>query len=79
MPNGECPTGAANRQRIVALERDAQRHDERISMLEGAVAEMRVLDAVTDLRVKLLLVALPGVGSIIGGIITALVMRAMGG
>ena len=79
MPNGECPQGVENRQRIVALERDTGRHNERIGVLEGAMGDMRVLDAVTEVRIKLLLVALPGIGSIVGGIITALILRAIGG
>ena len=79
MPNGECPTGVENRQRIIAVERDCGRHNSRITAVEGMVGELRIIDAVTARDLKWALGASALLGSIVGGIITTLLTRLIGG
>ncbi|HUS80419.1 MAG TPA: hypothetical protein VM283_04065 [Armatimonadota bacterium] len=79
MPNGECPQGVENRQRIVALERDTGRHNERIGKVESLIGDLRVVDAVTARDLKWALGASALLGSIVGGIITTLLTRLIGG
>ena len=79
MANGECPLGVSNRERIVAVERDCGRHNDRIGKIEAWIGDMRVVDAVTTRDLKWALGASALVGSIVGGIVTTLLTRLMGG
>ena len=78
MANGDCPVGAKNGEAIRSLSRTCDSLRDDIKELEGALTSMAIDEAVSSTQTKLLLVGLPGVGSIIGGIITAIVMRALG-
>jgi len=78
MPNGDCPVGARNAADINNLARTCDELRETIKELGKQVQGMSVNEAVASTRTKLLLIGLPGVGSIIGGIITAIIMRALG-
>jgi len=79
MANTQCPTGVENRQRIIALERDAGRYNDRIGRVEGVISDLRVVDAVTTRDLKWALGASALLGSIVGGIITTLLTRLIGG
>jgi len=76
--NGDCPVGAANKRDIANLARTCDDLRTTVEARRKAVQAAAIEDAVTGTTTKLLLIALPGVGSIIGGIVTALVMRALG-
>jgi len=79
VPNGECPWGVENRQRIIAVERDCGRHNERLAHIEQLIGDLRVVDAVTTRDLKWALGAAAMVGSIVGGIIVTLLTRLIGG
>ena len=79
MPNGECPTGVEMRQRIIAVERDTGRHNRRLGALEKEMGDLKIVDAVTARDLKWALGASALLGSIVGGIITTLLTRLIGG
>lgn len=78
MGNGNCPIGAANQRDIANLARTCDQLRQVIDTLQQEMGQMGIRNAVNDTRTQLLLIGLPGVGSIVGAIVGALIMKALG-
>ena len=79
MSNGDCPVGARNERDIHNLAQTCVELRRGLQELVRSMQVMQVDGAVRNTKTRLLLIALPGVGSIIGGVVTALIMRALEG
>lgn len=77
--NGDCPVGARNERDIHNLARTCDELRRGLQELAKSLQGMQVDGAVRNTKTQLLLIGLPGVGSIIGGVVTALIMRGLGG